>query len=434
MRPLAIVVLFLAGSAGGGNTGQEPLPQGGRWSDEHLWYGKAIAGVGDVDGDGCGDFAVSAPYARWSTDPLSGGGIVRLHSGRTGRILWESRGFLGETLVCVQDANEDGTPDLALDVEAGKAIVLSGCTGEQIRLSRRQAGLARPTRGTAGTAAPWLDVNGDGVGDPSIAALLAASAVFREHPALGRAILLTADGPLVRGAEEVTAFKVSLLVADLDGNSSPEIVLQSLFWMSDPERSELHLAAMPLTGGPELWATELFTCHGAWAYACRMADADADQVEDIAVGLTCPDGAHAGAVWIFSGRTGAPIHQVTVAMPSSLLGNSLAPAGDLDGDGFGDLLVTQYEGLFRDGSVTRGRVYLVSGLSGSVLWSSAEPQAGSREPWEDFGASVAGIGDIDGDDLPDLAVGAMNDGTGAFWPGAVHVYSGASGRWIYSLP
>lgn len=98
------------------------------------------------------------------------------------------------------------------------------------------------------------------------------------------------------------------------------------------------------------------------------------------------------------------------------------------------MLVGECEGLFRNGSVTSGRVHLISGLTGAILWSSGDPYPRSSEPWEDFGASVAAIGDVDGDSTPDVAVGAMNDGTGAFWPGAVHVFSGGDGRWLYSLP
>src|SRR5678816_452821 len=76
--------------------------------DAHICYGKALAGLGDVDGDGYGDFAVSAPLAQ----PVS---YVEARSGRSGNLIWRATGgrkAIGWTLTAAGDADADGTGDV----------------------------------------------------------------------------------------------------------------------------------------------------------------------------------------------------------------------------------------------------------------------------------------------------------------------------------
>ncbi|HUR28651.1 MAG TPA: integrin alpha, partial [Planctomycetota bacterium] len=70
-----------------------------------------------------------------------------------------------------------------------------------------------------------------------------------------------------------------------------------------------------------------------------------------------------------------------------------------------------------------GVVRLYSGANGSLLWSIQGPNSGSS-----FGASLAALGDVDGDGRGDLAIGApLANLTGAVGCGIVRVVSGASG-------
>ena len=106
-------------------------------------------------------------------------------------------------------------------------------------------------------------------------------------------------------------------------------------------------------------------------------------------------------------------------------GVSVAPVGDLDGDGIVDIAV----GAFRDddGGTDRGAVYvLFLNADGTVKGEQkiSDTQGGLTTPLGDgdlFGVAVAGLGDIDGDGVNDLAVGASLDGDGGSFRGAVYV-------------
>ncbi len=93
--------------------------------------------------------------------------------------------------------------------------------------------------------------------------------------------------------------------------------------------------------------------------------------------------------------------------------------GDLDGDGLREALITNIQG-----SGGRGRVVAVSSGSGATLLDLSGAQ-----PNDAFGHSVAGLSDLNGDGVPDIAVGAP--ATSGNSPGSVSIRSGADGSEIW---
>jgi len=163
----------------------------------------------------------------------------------------------------------------------------------------------------------------------------------------------------------------------------------------------------------------------------EIGDLDNDGVEDVAITSNANDGGiNRGAVWILflnSDGTVKAEQKITEGMggftgsldDSDFFGQALGTVGDLDGDGVVDLAA----GAARDddGGADNGAVWILfMKTDGTVkdFQKISDTEGGFTDTlsgsW--FGSGMGGIGDLDGDGVEDLAVGArMDNGIGAVW-------------------
>lgn len=103
------------------------------------------------------------------------------------------------------------------------------------------------------------------------------------------------------------------------------------------------------------------------------------------------------------------------------------PTYDFNGDGTGDYIVSFFE-TTNAGSEMNGRVRVYSGVNKSLLVDLSSP-----DPNDLFGATYSTVGDIDGDGLDDLAVGAPGYSTNGDAEGRVYVYAGGSWNLLLTI-
>ncbi len=165
--------------------------------------------------------------------------------------------------------------------------------------------------------------------------------------------------------------------------------------------------------------------------AASAGDLDGDGFSDLVIGsrLNDANGFNSGRVYVFSGQTGDTMYVFTGEL-SEELGSSVASAGDVNDDGFDDLIVGAWANSAN--GTYAGRAYLFSGPTGDTL---SVFTGGSGQDW--FGNAVASAGDANGDGVPDLLIGAMNE-SGIYcdppqendpppchtWHGTAYLYSG----------
>ncbi len=161
-------------------------------------------------------------------------------------------------------------------------------------------------------------------------------------------------------------------------------------------------------------------------------DVDGNGYEDIVVGAECEDGGafDAGRAHIFRGQTGSLLYslQSPNAEMEGRFGYFVSGAGEVDNDGHADVVVGACGE--NGGASDAGRAYIFSGQTGSLLYTLQSPNA-EAGGW--FGFSVSGAGDVNNDDCDDVIVGACWEDGGVTNAGRAYIFSGQTGNVLYTL-
>ncbi|HMI92793.1 MAG TPA: integrin alpha, partial [Polyangiales bacterium] len=158
-------------------------------------------------------------------------------------------------------------------------------------------------------------------------------------------------------------------------------------------------------------------------------DVNGDGFGDVIVGAYLYDGplVDEGRVWIYHGSatglgtTAARTLELNVA--GAWFGYSVASAGDVNNDGYADVIVGAPHGS--DGEVNEGQAFIYTGSSGGIGATPARV-LDSDQAQANFGISVASAGLVNNDLYGDVVVGAFNYSSGQTGEGAAFVYHGSA--------
>ena len=219
---------------------------------------------------------------------------------------------------------------------------------------------------------------------------------------------------------------------DVNGDGFPDLIVGAPY--AEPGGITSAGSAFVYSGadGSALWQFHGVSTYGNLGDSVSGAgDVNGDGLDDIIVGAWQADAGGftaAGSAFVFSGADGSPLWQFDGAVEFDYHGQSVSGAGDVNGDGFDDLIVGA-SGADPGGLSVAGSAFVYSGADGSTLW-----QFDGAAAYATLGASVSGAGDVNGDGFPDLIVGAPGtDPGGLLDAGSAFVYSGANGftLWLF---
>ncbi|MFG0318034.1 MAG: integrin alpha, partial [Planctomycetota bacterium JB042] len=235
-----------------------------------------------------------------------------------------------------------------------------------------------------------------------------------------------ADGALLHqffGANPADQYGfASSFLGDVDADGHDDYAITAVFAQAAAFEAGLLEVRSGATGN--LLYTRLGGGLGYWFgwSVAAAGDLDNDGFTDVITGATADPsgGPNAGAAEVWSGPTGTPLLKFTGHGQDAFLGWSVDGLGDVDGDGFDD--VAAGAPLDSTTQTEGGMVRVVSGATGLGVLDAYGTAVGGH-----FGTAIAGPGDVDGDGRADLFVGAPDDGQGGLPYGAVWGISGRDG-------
>jgi hypothetical protein len=359
--------------------------------------------AGDVDGDGLDDILIPAPY----NDDVS---------------TWSGKVYL------------------ILGASLGASSSIDLATADYSFIGEGAYNLSGASVSTAG------DVDGDGLDDILIGAVGnsdGANWAGKTYLVLGKSLgssstidLATADYAFVgEGASDYSGHDVST-AGDVDGDGLDDILISAHY----NDEGGTHAGKVYLILASSLGSSSTIDLSAAdYSFVgesgsdfsgisiSTAGDVNGDGLDDILIGAVgnSDGGTNAGKTYLILGASLSSSSTIDLATADysfigetsgDASGHSVSTAGDVDGDGLSDILIGAYGN--DDGGVSAGKAYIILatsfGSSSTIDLSTADYAFIGEDINDHAGYSVSPAGDVDGDGLDDILIGAnMNSASGS---------------------
>lgn len=349
-------------------------------------FGWSVASAGDVNNDGYGDLIVGAPfYDNGQTDE---GRAYIYHGSSTGLATvasWntesnQASAYHGYAVGSAGDTNGDGYDDVIVGVtyydngqtNEGRALVYNGSSTGVSTSSAWAAEYDQADARGGWSVGSAGDVNNDGYSDIFVG------------------VILYDNGQVNEGRVYV-----------YNGSSTGPATTSS--WTAEANQANAYFGGSVSTAG----------------------DTNGDGYDDLIVGAYLYDNGQTneGRAYVYRGSSTGLAATATWTTESNqanaYYGYAVSNAGDLNGDGYDDVVVGAY--LYDNGQTDEGRAYAYygssTGLSTSAAWTGESDQATSY-----YAFSVGGGGDVNGDGFDDIVIGGTKYDNGQTDEGGAWVY------------
>ena len=415
-------------------------------------FGYSVGTAGDINGDGFSDVIVGArAYDNGQTDE---GRAFAYHGSAAGLSLsaaWmaesdQAGAFFGNSVGTAGDVFGDGFSGVIVGAQGydngqtdeGRAFAYRG---SGLGLSVSPAWTAESNQAGAQfglSVATAGDVNGDGFSDVIVGALLYDNGQSEEGRAFayhGSATGLGLSPAWTAESNQADAqFGASVGTAgDVNGDGFSDVIVGAHRYdngQTDEGRAFVYHGAAAGLGLSPAWTAESNQASASFGFSVATAgDVNGDGFSDVIVGAVGYDNGQSdeGRAFVYHGSaTGLGLSPAWTAESDQLeafFGNSVGTAGDVNGDGFSDVIVGASG--YDNGQTGEGRAFAYLGsFAGLVLfpsWTAESDQASAQ-----FGRSVATAGDVNGDGFSDVIVGAYVYDNGQTDEGRAFVYHGSA--------
>ncbi|HSA32727.1 MAG TPA: FG-GAP-like repeat-containing protein, partial [bacterium] len=419
------------------------------------YFGFSVAGAGDVNGDGYSDVVIGARNYQSGAAHTDEGAIYIYHGSSSGigtaaaRMIEpdQASAYLGDSVAGAGDVNGDGYSDIIAgapgydngQTDEGVAFIYHGSstgigTASNATLQADQAD-AQFGISVAGAG----DTNGDGYADVVVGANYYDFGQTNE----GRAFLYhgSATGISTTAAVTVESDQAGAQLGgsvagagDVNGDGFSDIIVGASSYyngQTDEGAAFVYHGSASGIGTDYHQLLEGDQADASFGYSVSNAgDVNGDGYDDVIVGASLYDNVETdeGAAFIYHGSAtgiGAAYARMLESNQNTAnFGSSVASAGDVNGDGYGDIVVGASD--YSNGQTQEGVVFVYHG-SATGIGTSYNAMLEADLGGDDFGASVAGAGDVNGDGYGDIIVGAPYYANGNTNEGAIYIYHGSSG-------
>jgi len=382
-------------------------------------FGTAIAVVGDLNRDGYNDIVVGSPYYNGG-----GNGIVNVYRGSaaglstTPALTLTGSGAFGRSVAGVGDVNGDGYPDVVVgapeyggDLRGAAWLYLGNASGGL------SAPLSLPQNNPNayhqfGTFVSALgDVNGDG--HPDFVVNCSAGCDGAAYIYYGGTSAPSQPSLVFNGGQSGTTLLAMRGVGDVNGDGYGDVLAR----FSSGRVALLLGSPSGLSTTPAWFLDRTAASSPGWLPAFPLGDLNHDGYADLGI-FTAGDTTNGGSstLAIYAGSPSGPTLLQTIQLPYYC--NDGLGVGDVDGDGFPDIVLGSVN--YSNGESGEGRAFLYRGSAGGIVnqiaWTG-EPNSASAS----YGSPIVGA-DVNGDGLADVIIGAYNYNN----HGAAFAYHGTS--------